>query len=406
MRLSVFLIFLADLAMLLAPAGADPATTCKKSVLVTELGRRARFIKTFSAGQGGVESMPPFALSNASYVRVRIEALDFEGCPWDLTVRDKDYRVVQTLTAVDFRNNPKRWTLRVRGSHAFFDLRRCPGGARPVIKFDEYIWMPEDAEHPYYSIQGDQPTYHDLFSPLTANYLRRLGDFVGLFMSSWNEEAWVCSGVMVAEDLFLTNWHCGGPEWIPDPAHSGQWKRFRDDFYWQAPVIRDALVDLSFDGDSSSREYLVSAVLAKSKPLDFALLQVEPLDVIGKARSVVIRNAPPSTTARIRIVHHPEGKPKQITENCSVGEVEHQGWESASGRSDFTHLCDTEAGSSGAPILDENGELLGVHHLGFELDPSTCQPKEPKVNKAIRIDKILDFLRTNHPEIYARLTIH
>lgn len=404
MKLVALPVLLSVLVVLPAPASADPAAVCKKSGLVTELGHRARFVKAFPADQD-VQSIPPSAQANASYVRVRVEAQDYEGCPWDLTVRDKDYRVVQTLTAADFRGSSKRWTMRVRGGRAFFDLRRCPGGSKPVIKFDEYIWMPADAEHPYYSIQGAEPSYQDLFSPSIANHLRRNGDVVGLFMSSWDQESWVCSGVMVAEDLFLTNWHCGGPERIPDPARPGQWKRFREDFYWQAPIVRDALIDLSFDGDSSSREYLVSRVIAERKSLDFALLQVEPLDAIGRARPAVIRNAPPAAATRIHIVHHPEGKPKQITDNCSVEEAEHQGWEPDSGVSDFTHRCDTEAGSSGAPILNENGELLGLHHLGFELDPLTCQPKEQKLNKAVRIDRIVTFLRESYPEVYARLSL-
>ncbi|HET9211355.1 MAG TPA: serine protease [Thermoanaerobaculia bacterium] len=404
--------------------------------LVTEIGRRARFAKSFSTDHE-VESVPPVAQPHARYIRIRVEARDFEGCPWNLTVRDESYRVVQTLTAEDFRNSSKRWTLRIRGAKAFFDLRRCPNG-KPFIQFDEYIWMPDNAPEHYYSIQGSTPTYLDLFSDSIDNNLRRFGDSVGMFMASWEEESWVCSGVMVAEDLFLTNWHCGGPQWILDPNDPGQLKPFPENFYWQPPIVKDALVDLSFDGDERSREYIVTGVAARNKYLDYALLEVQPLDAVGKARPVPLRRAFAKANEPILIVHHPEGKTKQITPSCQVADSGFPSWRSdwqessftqvcdvepgnsaapaADGRvrlaelpadfhsTDFTHFCDTESGSSGAPVFDERGRLVGLHHLGFELDSATCQQKDRR-NKAVRIDRILTNLELCHPDVYKKLLI-
>lgn len=396
MRQLIFV--LTSLVALAAPIAAYSQEPCKDSALVTELGRRERIGISIPVGHE-VEPVPPTADPRARYIRVRVKAEDFEGCPWNLTVRDEDYHVIQTFSAEDFKKSSKRWTVRINGGRAFFDLQRCPGVSKPAIQFDEYIWMPAEAEHPYYSKQGSEPTYKDLFSKATS--FRRLGDSVGMFMSSWDRVSWVCSGAMVAEDLFLTNWHCGGPEWIPDPDQPGQRKAFREDFYWQDPILNDALIDLSFDGDMISREYLATRVIAKSMALDFALIEVQPLDAIGRPRPFPLRSTPLAGGDPFKIVHHAQGKEKQITVSCIVEAASFLGWKPDSGLSDVTYRCDTEAGSSGAPILDENGAIAGLHHLGFKKESGTCD----RLNKAVRMDKILDFLRP-HSDIYSRLTVH
>src|SRR4029079_11383315 len=130
-----------------------------------------------------------------------------------------------------------------------------------------------------------------------------------------------------------------------------------------------------------------------------------PLDAIGRARPLAIRKAPPAANDLVYVVHHPTGKPKQISIECPVAEAEHAGWKPGSGLTEFTHRCDTEAGSSGAPVLDAKGDIVGLHHLGFELDPVTCKQKD-RVNKAVRMDKILDYLRDNNLDVYKRLTLH
>lgn len=379
------------------PVGAAP---CQERQLVTELGQRVSIALDFPMSSDVVR-VPPSTLTGTRYIRIRIDARDFE-CPWHLTVRDEQYHVLQTLTAEDFRVSRKRWTVRIPGGRAIFDLQRCPGAAKPTLRFDEYIWMPEKAQQAYYSIQGTRPAYKDLFGE--ENGLRRLGDSIGLFMSSWANRSWVCSGAMVAADLFLTNWHCGGPEWIEDPAQPGVKKAFREDFYWQDPILADALIDLSFDGDKLSREYMVSRVAASRRELDFAILEVQPLDTLGPARPFPIRRLPPVPGDAVRVVHHPEGKQKQITIDCPITGVDYPGWKPESGQVDLTHRCDTEGGSSGAPLLGPGLEIVGLHHLGFKvLDSVTCT--EDRLSKAVRMDKILEVLESEYPEVYARLTI-
>jgi hypothetical protein len=64
---------------------------------------------------------------------------------------------------------------------------------------------------------------------------------------------------------------------------------------------------------------------------------------------------------------------------------------------DFTHNCDTEGGSSGAPIFTEQGALVGIHHLGFDkLSDGTCDKK----NKGVHIGGILDHLKNTKRPLY------
>lgn len=62
-------------------------------------------------------------------------------------------------------------------------------------------------------------------------------------------------------------------------------------------------------------------------------------------------------------MQHPGDLPKQVSiSECAMIESP------VSGRvpdSDFTHTCDTANGSSGAPILNTEGQLVSIHHFGF-----------------------------------------
>jgi hypothetical protein len=67
-----------------------------------------------------------------------------------------------------------------------------------------------------------------------------------------------------------------------------------------------------------------------------------------------------SEGAPLNIFHHPAGQPMRLSRiGCIGGPI------SANIREEyFLHQCDTLGGSSGAPVLDENFRVVGIHHRG------------------------------------------
>jgi hypothetical protein len=356
------------------------------ATIVTELGRREQVPEVFAPIGGGVALYPSPSQANARYVRVRFSVADAPNCRWFFTVRDVDHRPIEVFGVGDFEGGvTTRWTHRVNGAQAVFDLVPCDGGLAPVIKLLEYVWMPDSAARPYYSKQTDVAAYVDITKVDTA--LRRIGDVAAFLVSSWDRDSWVCSGVMLTPTLLLTNWHCGGPATLPDNGK------------WNAEIVRDTLVDLSFDGDAHSRELQITGLATTpNKALDFVVLRTEAIDRLGPVRPVKISMISPTRDGEIRVVHHPEGKVKQLSWNCVIRQPDFRGWQDTSVLSEFTHICDTEGGSSGAPILDTQGALIGLHHLGFDVDKQ-CVPTH-KENKAVKIASIMDAIKRDRKNIY------
>ena len=104
---------------------------------------------------------------------------------------------------------------------------------------------------------------------------------------STSQASWCCTGVMIADDLFLTNWHCGAPD-----------ESFPADLYWNEDIRGDAVVDLSWDDSKVSdlrrwlpdREYSVGEIVSESPALDFVLLRVRPASNDSQyARPTIVR---------------------------------------------------------------------------------------------------------------------
>ncbi|MEK6320116.1 MAG: serine protease [Acidobacteriota bacterium] len=373
-------------------------------VPMTEVGERKELgIPVPAAGP-----IPPIVATGARYLRILIRAENPSAstgeCNWILTVRDGEYRLVQTLTATEFMKSAARWTNRITGPRAILELKRCPNSPPPQLTLEEYIVMPEKAKQPYYSsTDRNNPQYQGLYfdskKGAADTRYRHLGDYVGFLMGSsgtgLNRSAWCCSGVVVAPDLFLTNWHCGGPGRI---LRDGVWRDFPEDLYWNNLILRDTLIDLSWDDDGLSREFITTKVELKSKEFDFALLRIAPVDYRGEARPAPISLEPPDLTKPISIVHHAECLPKQITiKNCRIVNAEYKGWR-GNELTDFTHSCDTEGGSSGGPVFDSDGRLIGLHHIGYEFSAApACKPDG--LNKAVWISKIFEWIRQQKPDI-------
>ncbi len=372
----------------LAPSQSPPDKCETATHPVTETGSLNQVGTSFYSDGGLIRVSNP----GSRYLRAHVRLIKNADCNWYLTVRDEKYRPIQTLTSEDFASSPSRWTARIPGPASLLDLTGCGPDTGPRLLLQEYIAMPDSAEHPYYSAQNpSDPMFKNLYEQ--APRLRPYGDYVGFLMSSWTRESWTCSGVMVASDIFLTNWHCGAP---------------RSDFpvegYWNDDVVRDTIIDLSWDGDDVSREYNGSRLLASDPDLDFALIEVRPINWSGKARPVTISRNPVSINQPILVIQHPAARTKQVSLDCTIVDDNIKSWRKGVEHVDFGHKCDTEAGSSGAPVLDTDGRLIGLHHRGFDVDPKTCNQTD-RINKAVRIDKILEFLGSHNSELLKRLSL-
>jgi len=123
-------------------------------------------------------------------------------------------------------------------------------------------------------------------------------------------------------------------------------------------VIEASILLDYFDADSDTiRLNVGTEPLANDSGLDFSLVPVldpVPADLVP----VSIARADVLPGERLTMVHHPAGYPKKLTQ---------YGCRAASSLSDDTalrHRCDTLPGSSGAPILNANREVVGTHHTG------------------------------------------
>jgi len=376
---------------------------------VTDIGERIFSTVKFSAA--AADKQQEIVHPGARYLRARIEVSNLGTCDnWWLTIRDADFHVIQTFNRTDFAAAPHRWTNRVPAverksgnsstlvSKIIFTLDACKNGTGPEIAFPEYVMMSAKSKTPFYSSQvRGKETFRPLYSLKDADNAstnKPLGDNVGFLMASWDRQSWTCSGVFLNEKWFITNWHCGGRAEFPAGG------------FWNAQIVKDTIIDVSFDDDGLSQEYVGKSILAQNADLDFAILEVSAIDAVRRIRPLSINVTAAGLAGALKIIHHPEADRKMITlAACSVVDTNFSSWQDRVAGVDFTHKCDTEKGSSGAPVFNSSNELVGLHHRGFDVNPVTCKDVEPRVNKAVKMSKIYAYLQTCYPQIASGLMV-
>jgi hypothetical protein len=336
--------------------------------------------------------------SDARYLRARLVVDTPSNCAWSLTIRDQYLHPVQTLAASDFQATSVSWTSRVYGPKLTIELHTCAGNAGPSLTVNRVIWMPSTVRlgpNAFYSLKSfDGPDWKELYeeSSIRTTDPQRVetGDAVGILVLSTENGAWSCSGFMVTDTLFLTNWHCGANEDQAPPQED----------YWNKEIVHDAIIDLSWDTNGISREFLVSSVEQADINLDFAILRVRPVGTPSPVNIGILADWLPAPGDTLYTIHHPLGMRKTYSGSCNARTVPFPNWKQPPRSTDFTHDCDTEAGSSGAPLFNTTGEIVGVHHLPYDFDGACRVTSE---NKGISTHEILAVLK---PELKTGLTIH
>ena len=182
-------------------------------------------------------------------------------------------------------------------------------------------------------------------------------------------EGWSGSGFMITPNLAMTNHHV-----VSDAAMlPGVTLRFN---YQQDFLGRDM--------PTSDHKAVTGGVFRANKALDYAIFEVA--DEPGKPDrwgSLGLQRSGPGIGARINIIQHPGGQPKQISMQNNLVEY--------IGGNVLQYVTSTLPGSSGSPIFDDRWEVVGLHHAGGRI-PEPTTGRYYNRNEGILMAKILDDL--------------
>lgn len=207
-----------------------------------------------------------------------------------------------------------------------------------------------------------------------------------------------CTATRVGDGVFLTNWHCD---------HGCETMQFRMGYEKDQPA-------------EDQRVWKCTALLRKSANLDYSLFKAEPAPDAELVPTLAPPHAPPEEESIegpkpvdypilalskapltvglvVSVPQHPTGRFKEIdrSADCLISDV--TVFHTESGRDTIKHMCDTQGGSSGAPVIERaTGNVVALHWGG----------RDNEFNMAIPMDLILADLEANlAPEAMAEVRV-
>ena len=212
------------------------------------------------------------------------------------------------------------------------------------------------------------------------------------------------TGWMIAPGLLITNYHViDARDRRPSPWGAGELRSKQSDFELQAI---NSLARFDFKAENVNTkitESKITKVIAVNPKLDYAILALGDSPNINDRVPLPLAQQPQTLVKgeRINIVQHPRGGPLHyaIRNNFFVRMSEKPGF--------LLYQTDTETGSSGSPVLNDDWKVIGLHRAAIQI-PAEYVPQEvvdgnplqvKMLNEAISINSILEDLRTKHVKI-------
>lgn len=325
-------------------------------------------------GVGKVCCDQPVKQDGALSIRLhfKVEAAP-PAATWAIRVLDGAGKSAWTYSPATVGGAAEFWSDEVAGDTATVEVYSTQEN-NPLRIFIDRVGVTDGPPAGPRSITGDNGLTPITDATVPAD-IRRLGQSVARMRFVGDDgEMYVCTGFLISSDLFITNQHC--------PQSDSEW--------------RSTMVDFDFDAAASApRTTRFKEFLLASPALDFAIYRLTEKQT-GR-QPLKLAPAAASNNQALVIIQHPQGQPKQVSLlNCRVSAPSVQGV--TTDPTDFAHLCDTMGGSSGSGAIDlASHSVVGLHHLGFR--PADAL----QANRAVLMKRIIDFIKTNRPDIQAEV---
>lgn len=307
-------------------------------------------------------------------LHIRINKL-MDNVDWSLHILDADYSEVEVLTAKNFKDQSHyldAWSEKVRGRSAIIELLSTGNLDGFQVSIDRYNYQLSEPSEKAFIGQDDRQDLVLSFGKDSAFYKWGLPIASIMFVSAEQKKETGCTAFLVSKDLLITNQHCINQE-------------------WQVQTVKAIF---GYETNSQKVEqYSAVKLIAQNSSLDYSILR---LDRSAGAWSIVSldNSSGVAKDQNLILIQSPPMEPKKIAvHKCKVQ------FPAAKGISDkltdFYHLCDSEGGSSGSPVMDRStGKVVGLHHAG-QYDPSS----KDYHNLGVNIQLILADIAAQSPEI-------
>jgi hypothetical protein len=324
-------------------------------------------------------SQHTFERSNPEFIRLHFQIQASTDNDWSLSLLDSTGATVDVLTAARSGPDGGVWSRQIPGKTAKWNFR-VNAARQVVLRIDRYTYQYK--EPPPAAVLGKTSNIVDLmkaYGPQSTYYEFSKPVVFISFISLLQKKETNCTGVLVANNLALTNYHCISTK--------------------EQLATAAVKVGVETGNLSKVREGTVARIAAKSEWLDYSLLVLAGFGDTAELAAPIGLNEL-AAGDKLILPQHPGGQPKMIdAAKCAVQSNSVIGLKEGS-YTDIKHLCDSEGGSSGSPLLRrDNGMLVALHHMAV-IDPK----KNRYENYGVQICQILEDIKPQDEAAYSSIT--